>query len=284
MLAQEADADPRVGPHLEALAAPAGRAVGRLASTGLSRSRNAALDAARGEILLVADDDVTHPPGAFEAIRGFFAENPGVDLCAGQSLDADGRPRKRPPARPRRLTRLNCARISSHELAFRLAPVRAKGLRFDEGFGAGAGTESFLGEEFVFVADCLKAGLEGRAVPFVVSRHPATSSGFVWQGAAAARARAAVLARVFGRAAPLARARLRAQAPPPLRPRRPLALPEGLIRLIAGVPRIVQIIRKELPYRAELRDLSAPGSQQRLPGLGVRAPPSGTAASFPRRP
>jgi hypothetical protein len=83
--------------------------------------------------------------------------------------------------------------------------VRARGLRFDEGFGAGAGTESFLGEEFVFVADCLKAGLGGRAVPLVVSVHPDTSSGFLWQGAAAARARAAVLARVFGRAAPLAR-------------------------------------------------------------------------------
>ena len=39
----------------------------------------------------------------------------------------------------------------------------------------------------------------------MVSRHPDTSSGFLWQGAAAARARAAVLARVFGRAAPLAR-------------------------------------------------------------------------------
>jgi glycosyltransferase involved in cell wall biosynthesis len=206
VLAQEADADPRVEAHLEALARRPDVTVRRLASTGLSRSRNAALDAARGEILLVADDDVTHPPGAFDAIRGFFAANPGVDLCAGQSLDAGGRPRKPGPSRPRRLTLLNCARISSHELAFRLAPVRAKGLRFDEGFGAGAGTESFLGEEFVFVADCLKAGLEGRAVPFAVSRHPATSSGFVWQGAAAARAPAAVLARVFGRAAPLARA------------------------------------------------------------------------------
>ncbi len=205
VLVQEADADPRVGRHLAALAGRPDVTVRRLASTGLSRSRNAALETAAGEILLLADDDVTHPPGAFDAVRGFFAADPAVDLCAGQSLDADGRPRKRGPSRARRLTLLNCARISSHELAFRLAPVRAKGLRFDEGFGAGAGTESFLGEEFVFVADCLKAGLEGRAVPFVVSVHPATSSGFLWQGAAAARARAAALARVFGRAAPLAR-------------------------------------------------------------------------------
>ena len=102
VLAQEAEADPRVGPHLEALASRPDVAVLRLASTGLSRSRNAALDAAKGEILLLADDDVTHPPGAFAGLRAFFAANPGIDLCAGQSLDAEGRPRKRPPARPRR--------------------------------------------------------------------------------------------------------------------------------------------------------------------------------------
>ena len=47
-------------------------------------------------ILLIADDDVTHPPGAYAGIRRFFAENPGLDLFVGRSLDPDGRPRKRP--------------------------------------------------------------------------------------------------------------------------------------------------------------------------------------------
>ena len=78
-------------------------------------------------ILLLADDDVTHPPGAYAGIRRFFAENPGLDLFVGRSLDPDGRPRKRPLPRRRRLTRLNAARASSHEIALRLAPVRAAG-------------------------------------------------------------------------------------------------------------------------------------------------------------
>jgi hypothetical protein len=206
VLAQEPEADPRLAPHLAALAARADVSVLPLASTGLSRSRNAALDHARGEILLIADDDVSHPPGAFEALRRFFADHPAAALAAGVSLDARGRPRKPPPARPRRLTRLNAGRVSSHELALRLAPVRAAGVRFDEGFGAGAGTPAFLGEEYVFVADCLRAGLAGWHLPLPVSAHPAESSGFVWAGAAQARARAAVIARVFGPLAPLARA------------------------------------------------------------------------------
>ena len=201
VLAQDAGADPAIGPHLAALATRADVTVERLATTGLSRSRNAALDGARGEIVLVADDDVTHLPGAFDAIRAFFAENPGLSLLAGQSFTPDGRPRKRFAPRRRSLRRWNSGGISSHELAFRRAPVRAAGVRFDETFGAGAGTPAFLGEEYIFVADCLAAGLRGAYVPLPVSVHPPDSSGFVWIGPAAARARAAAITRVFGPAA-----------------------------------------------------------------------------------
>ena len=204
VLAQEADADPRVRPHLEALAARPDVTVTALASTGLARSRNAALERARGAVLFLADDDVAHPPGAYAGIRRFFAANPGLDLLVGRSLDPGGRPRKRPLPR-RRLTRLNAGRASSHEIALRLAPVRARNLRFDERFGVGAGTPSSLGEEYVFLADCLAAGLRGAHDPLPVSVHPRTSSGFVWTGEAQARARALVLARVFGRAAAPAR-------------------------------------------------------------------------------
>ena len=96
MLAQEPDADPAVGPALAGSRRGPTSPSCALASTGLARSRNAALDAARGEILLFADDDVAHPPGAYAGIRRFFAENPGLDLFVGRSLDPDGRPRKRP--------------------------------------------------------------------------------------------------------------------------------------------------------------------------------------------
>ena len=84
--------------------------------------------------------------------------------------------------------------------------MRARGQRFDEGFGVGADTEASLGEEYVFLADCLAAGLNGVHDPLPVSVHPHESSGFVWAGAAQARARALVFARVFGRAAPAVRA------------------------------------------------------------------------------
>lgn len=228
LLVQEPDADPRLGAALAALAARPGVGVVRLATTGLSRSRNAGLAAARGDILLVADDDVIHPPGAFEGIRRAFAADPGLALFVGTSLDPDGRPRKRPLAARRRLTRLNAGRASSHEIAVRLAPVRALGLAFDEGFGLGAGTAATLGEEYVFLADALAAGLRGVHDPLAVSVHPHESSGFVWEGEAQARARALVLARVFGRAAPLARLGFA------LRNRRRFARPADLAAFLRG--------------------------------------------------
>lgn len=195
---------PDVLRHLETTLG-AGASVHPLTSRGVAASRNAALDRARGEIVLIADDDVTHPEGAYAAIRRAFAADPGLDLLAGRSFTPDGAPRKPGQDRAHRLRLWNSGRISSHELAFRRARVAAAGIRFDERFGAGAGTPTFLGEEYVFVADCLKAGLSGRYAPIPVSVHPPESSGFVWRGPAAARARAAVLGRVFGPWAPLMR-------------------------------------------------------------------------------
>ena len=152
----------------------------------------------------MADDDVVHPPGVFAAIRRFFAENPAsTSSSAARSTPTAGRASAPCPAAA--LTRLNAARASSHEIALRLAPVRAAGVRFDEGFGVGAGTAATLGEEYVFLADCLAAGLSGVHDPLPVSVHPHESSGFVWEGEAQARARALVFTRVFGRAAPVVR-------------------------------------------------------------------------------
>lgn len=204
VLVQAPEADPRIAAHLAAMETRPDVAVARLETRGLARSRNAGLDRARGAVVLIADDDVSHPAGAFDAIRGFFRDRPEAALLVGVSLGADGAPRRRPVAG--RLSRWNAGRAASHEIAFRTDAVRGAGVRFDERFGIGAGTPHFLGEEYVFLADCLAAGLGGRHEAVAVSVHPAPSTGDGWAGPGAARARAAVIGRVFGPLAPLARA------------------------------------------------------------------------------
>ena len=167
---------------------------------------------------------MTHPAGAYDGIRRAFAEDPGLDLFVGRSLDPDGRPRKRPLPR-RRLTRLNAARASSHEIAVRLARVRAARLRFDEGFGVGAGTEATLGEEYVFLADALAAGLSGVHDPLPVSVHPRRELGLRLGGRGPGPRPGAGL-RPGLRPRRAARApRLRAEERPPLRAAAPTSRP-----------------------------------------------------------
>lgn len=164
-----------------------------LPGRGLSASRNAAIDAARGEFLLLSDDDMLPDAAGLAALAAHLAARPDLGLVVGRRLGVA----RAYPARPHPLRRTNIARIATPELMLRVAAVRAAGLRFDTRFGLGAALP--LGEEFIFVADALKAGLRGEYLPHPVGTHPPVSSGDDWQDGPRRQARAAALARVFGR-------------------------------------------------------------------------------------
>jgi hypothetical protein len=175
----------------------------RLASTGVAKSRNAVLDGARGEVLLFADDDVTIAEDGVDRVLEAFAADPDLALVLGEAVDERGRLRKRYPQTAGPLTRWNSAKAATYEMLLRPAAFRSAGVRFDERFGAGA--ELYLGDEYVLIADALRAGLPCRFLPVVLAVHPADSSGSRYGGVRDAAARAAVFGRVFGRLAPVAR-------------------------------------------------------------------------------
>lgn len=172
-----------------------------LPGRGVARSRNAALDHALGRFLIFADDDITFYPEALDHLLAEFATDPRLALALGQAEDAHGILRKRYPVHPVRLTRFNSAKAATYEMMIRLDPVRAAGLRFDERFGAGM--PDFVGDEYIFITDLLKAGLSCRFFPVTLATHPAESSGLRWSGADAMRARKALFHRVFGTAGPV---------------------------------------------------------------------------------
>lgn len=172
----------------------------RLQGFGVARSRNAAITQARGRYLLFADDDIRHFPEGVARMQAALERDTNTVLLAGCSCTPDGRPRKRYSRTPRRLHLFNSARFGTVEMMIRLDPIRALGLRFDESFGAG--TENLIGDEYVFIADVLRAGLQARFLPEMIAVHPADSSGLDWSGKKAMRARGAVFRRVFGMASP----------------------------------------------------------------------------------
>ncbi|SFR15674.1 glycosyltransferase family A protein [Poseidonocella sedimentorum] len=173
-----------------------------LDSFGLSRSRNAAMLRAQTPFLVFSDADIVLDVAGLLALADALRAAPELDFVAGWREDrlAAARPSRR---RPHALSRRTAGRVCAPELMLRLEAVRRQGLGFDPEFGLGA--RHPLGEEYVFIADALAAGLRGRSLPVVAGRHPGESTGHRAPSPALWGARQAVLRRVFGPLAPLIR-------------------------------------------------------------------------------
>lgn len=148
----------------------------KLNDTGLSKNRNNALRHASSDILVLADDDITLHPAYPHQVLKAFKKHPQIDVVCFQIRTPEGSPAyKKYPATERKLTRLNQLKsVSSIEIAFRRKSIREKHLWFDERFGLGATAN--CGEEFLFLAECLRKGLKILFLPVYIVEHPYESS------------------------------------------------------------------------------------------------------------
>jgi len=177
-------------PH--ALAARA--RVDALDSLGVAKSRNRAIDIAGRRYLLFADDDVSiYMSGVTAALD--HLQRTGAALVLGYAVDDHRRTRGRRSTRPHRLTLRNSGRAATYLMLIDVDKVRASGVRFDERFGAGM--SNYLGDEYIFIADLLRAGLRCDAVPYVFGMHPTHSSGALWSIGRDLPARAAAIERAW---------------------------------------------------------------------------------------
>lgn len=69
---------------------------------------------------------------------------------------------------------LSVLKIFSPEVAFRRESICSRGIQFDESFGAGA--KYYMGEENLFLYDCLRAGLEIIYMPVQIATLRETES------------------------------------------------------------------------------------------------------------
>jgi glycosyltransferase involved in cell wall biosynthesis len=175
-----------------------------LKNRGVAKSRNAALDRASGEFLLFGDDDMKFIESGIDQALEYFRNNPDCSIILGQAVDQDGALRKNYESAITPLKLTNSARAATYEMLVRVDALREKKIRFDENFGAGA--VNYLGDEYILIADALRAGLKGVHLPVKIAVHPKDSSGSRWGGEADLSARAKVFTRVFGWRAPLYRA------------------------------------------------------------------------------
>lgn len=140
---------------------------------GLSVNRNEALSHARGDICLIADDDLVYEPWQLEAVIAAFEEHPEVDLA---TFRYDGADKKNYPCEEADLNELPKGYwVTSFEIAFRRESV-AGVVRFNENFGIGAPL-FHAGEENMFLLECRRRGLTCRFFPLTVTSHPGLTTG-----------------------------------------------------------------------------------------------------------
>lgn len=165
------------------------------ASKGLSVSRNLALSHATADLVLFADDDISFLPDAVTDIRAAFTALPDADVLTFRYCVTPGVYRKSYPAKAIQRSRFSIFRVSSVEVVARRQSLRKKQIHFDERFGLG--TALPVSEENIFLADCLKAGLQVWFYPATIVAHPDQTTGANWNSQTSF-ARGALFKRVFG--------------------------------------------------------------------------------------
>ncbi len=175
-----------------------------LDSKGVAKSRNSAIENANGTYLLFGDDDVTFDAAEIQKALDYLDQNPKVSLVLASAVDESGELRKTYPLKKTELNRFNSAKAATYEMILRVEHAKDLNVRFDEDFGAGA--RNYLGDEYIFIVDLIKAGGKAIFLPLRIATHPADSSGSRWGEKQDRIARAIVFTRVFGKLAVFVRA------------------------------------------------------------------------------
>ena len=145
------------------------------ATRGVGINRNLALQLARADILLFADDDVTYYDGAQQAVLDAFRQFPDADVIFfGIDMTRGGEVFDKRRNKPGRLRLWNSLRYGAARMAVRREALLRHRLAFSTLFGGGSLYSS--GEDTIFIRDCFRAGLRVYAHDYVLGRCAKDSS------------------------------------------------------------------------------------------------------------
>lgn len=141
-----------------------------LNDTGLTKSRNFAIQRSTADICLLCDDDEVFSRNYEEGILDAYRNIPEADIIifdiGNQKTGQKGFPKK--------LGYFDLMHVASWQISFRRKSLVDNHISFDERMGAGSGNGAE--EEFKFLTDCRKKGLAIYYVPFVIADVAQTKS------------------------------------------------------------------------------------------------------------
>ncbi|MBQ1315865.1 MAG: glycosyltransferase family 2 protein [Lachnospiraceae bacterium] len=132
---------------------------------GVGRNRNRLLDAATGNYLILADDDMRFVDGYPGIVEKALDACPDADVYLFNLIEK--KPQRYINRSFRRIGRMQYARYGAARMVLRRAAIEEAGLRFSTEFGGGAKYGS--GEDTIFLQACFKHGLRIRAVPYALA-------------------------------------------------------------------------------------------------------------------
>lgn len=144
-----------------------------LYSTWLSKNRNHILKQLQNGIYVVCDDDIKLEKDFEKIIRSAYAKH--NTACVTFQTHTGACLRKSYSTKPYKHTIFSILKVSSIEITFDIAKIKAKNVKFDESFGLG--TDQASGEENIFLKDCLDWWLLAQYIPKVINIHEEESSG-----------------------------------------------------------------------------------------------------------
>lgn len=160
---------------------------------GLSRSRNLALRNATGDVCVIVDDDCIMRESCLDDIRNAYARDADADIVTFGSLSKISKqPIGNFPRTAKKHRLFSIFGVASFEITFRRSRILERSLSFDERFGLGARFP--VGEENIFLKDCMDSGLRLQMEPaFIVETDEDTTGPKVLTNPA-------LRGKVFGRA------------------------------------------------------------------------------------
>ena len=133
---------------------------------GLSKSRNIAIEHSKAEFVVLTDDDMEYRSDYANTIVKAFEKYNVADVLAFQVKGIE-RKFKDYSNKARRVSFIGSMKISSVELAFRRKSIVQNKIKFNENFGTGTAVK--MGEENIFLFQCLKNKLKIQYVPYIIA-------------------------------------------------------------------------------------------------------------------
>lgn len=134
---------------------------------GLSKSRNKAIEKCSSDIFLIADDDMIYVDNYEIIVNEAYNKYPDADIIAFY-VASDNPNNIKPRLKEGKINLLTSFKLQSVQLSFKTNVIKNKKIKFDEKFGAGS--EFFMGEENIFLTECVKSKLKIYSYPVEIAK------------------------------------------------------------------------------------------------------------------